>query len=262
MTDQQEEPIAPAAIAVPPREGGRGARRARGRDRGSGGGSTGVATSTLLALLCVALAAGGWFLFNQQRQLGDADQVLANASRRIAALEERLRMTDETLSETDAETDDKLTYWESEIRKVWDIANKRNKNWIEQNRANIKKTSNAMDGTQADLTTLKNTVARLDTSIQRQQEVRDLVTALDMRLQSLQKAQRGLVDKMNVAARTASTVEDALESRVLENEEAIAAIDASRTTVSRQLTELRNAVAELNARLSKVPSTPAPTFTN
>ena len=258
MTDQHDL-AAPGAIAAPPREGRRPSGRGRGRDR-SGGSGAGVAASTLLAVLCVALAAGGWFIFNHQRQLGDADRELASASQRIAALEDRLRMTDETLSETDAETDDKLSFWETEIRKVWDIANKRNKNWIEQNRASIKTTSNALDGAQADLTKLKGTVARLDTSVRRQQEIQDLVTALDMRLQSVQKAQRELVDKVNVAARTASSLEDALESRVRENEEAIAAIDGSRTTVTNQLRELKDAVAELDARLSAPSGSPA--FTN
>ena len=77
-----------------------------------------------------------------------------------------------------------------------------------------------------------------------------------MRLQSVQKAQRELVDKVNVAARTASSLEDALESRVRENEEAIAAIDGSRTTVTNQLRELKDAVAELDARLSAPSGSP------
>lgn len=235
-------PVAPGTIAAPARESSRAASRSRGRGGRSGGAN--VAVSTTLAMLCVALAAAGWFIFNQQRELRESNRQLADAITRIVALEARLRMTDETLSESDAATDDKLSFWETEIRKVWDLANKRNRRWIEENRANIQKANKAMADAASGIATLRNTVARLDSSAKRHQEVADLVTALDMRLQRVQQAQRDLVDKVNVAAQTAS--------QVLANEEDIAAINASRTTVSRRLTELKNAIAALEGRLNSM----------
>ena len=243
------------AIAAPPRENARPPSRSRGRR----GGGTGAATPTLLALVCVALAGGGWFIFTQGRQLAESESALNDAALRIAALEDRLRMTDETLSETDAATDDKLSFWEQEIRKVWDIANKRNKKWIEENRASIKTTSSALAAAQTDLNALKGTVSRLDTSAQRQQEVADLVSSLEMRFQRMERAQRDLVDKANIAAQSAARLEATLEARVSDNEQAIAAIDASRTTVTRQLTELRRDIAALSQRVG---TPPPPTFTN
>lgn len=253
MAEQIPPPVAPGTIAAPARESGRARSRGRGR---SGGGGTGanVAVSTTLAVLCVALAAGGWFVFNQERTLRDAKQQLADSLQRVGALEDRLRMTDESLSEYDAETDDKMSFWESEIRKVWDIANKRNKRWIEQNRANIQKAVDAAGRVESSIKALQNTVARLDSAAARQQEVADLVTGLDMGVQRLREAQRDLVDKVNVASRAAAGLEATLAARVRENEEAIAAIDASRTTVSRQLTELRSAVNDINVRLRNMPA--------
>ena len=238
---EQFPSIGPGAIAAPPREGGRASSRSRGRGRSGG---SNVAVSTVLAMLCVALAAAGWFIFNQQRELRENNRQLADYAGRIGALEERLRMTDESLSESDAATDDKLSFWETEIRKVWDLANKRNKRWIEENRAAIAQANKAATGVESSVNALKSTVARLDTSAKRQQEVADLVTALDMRLQRVQQAQRDLVDKVNAAAQTAS--------RVRENEEDIAAINASRTTVSRRLTELKDALADLEARVGNL----------
>ena len=243
-------PIASNAIAAPPREGARASSRSRGRGRSGG---TNAAVSAILTMLCVALAAGGWFLFTQQRELRESNRQLADAIGRIVALEERLRMTDETLSESDAATDDKLSFWETEIRKVWDLANKRNKGWIEENRANVKKAANAVASAEASIRTLQNTVSRLDTSAKRQQEVADLATALDIRLQRVQQTQRDLADKVNLA----TSQENDLTSRVRENEENIAAINASRTTVSRGLTELRSAMADLEARLIQMEVGPA-----
>lgn len=239
--DEQVPAVAPGTIAAPPREGSRAASRSRGRGGGRSGGAN-VAVSTTLAMLCVALAAAGWFIFNQQRELRESDRQLADAITRIVALEERLRMTDESLSESDAATDDKLSFWETEIRKVWDLANKRNKGWIEENRANIQRANQAVANAASGIATLRTTVARLDSSAKRQQEVADLVTAVDMRLQRVQQAQRDLVDKVNVAAQTASQVRT--------NEEDIAAINASRTTVSRRLTELKDAIAALESRVN------------
>lgn len=238
---EQFPSIGPGAIAAPPREGGRASARSRGRGRSGG---SNVAVSTVLAMLCVALAGAGWFIFNQQRELRENNLQLADYAKRIGALEERLRMTDESLSESDAATDDKLSFWETEIRKVWDLANKRNKRWIEENRANIERANKTAAGAASSINTLKNTVARLDTSAKRQQEVADLVAALDIRLQRVQKAQRDMVDKVNAAAQATS--------RVRENEENIAAINASRTTVSRRLTELKSALADLEARVGNL----------
>ena len=253
---EQDPPVAPGAIAAPPRESGRAASRSRGRGR-SGGAGANVAVSTTLAVLGMALAVAGWFLFNQERTLRDTKRQLADSLVRVAALEDRLRMTDESLSEYDAETDDKMSFWETEIRKVWDIANKRNKRWIEQNQAAIQKGADALAQAEAQVKAMQTTVARLDTSAERQQEVADLVTALDINLKRVQGAQRDLADKVNVAAQAVAGLEANLASRVRENEEAIAAIDASRTTVSRQLTELRNAVNDINARLRSAPAGPA-----
>lgn len=243
-------PIASDAIAAPPREGTR-ASRSRGRGRSGG---VNAAVSATLTMLCVALAVGGWFLFNLQREHRESNRLLADAIGRIVALEERLRMTDETLSESDAATDDKLSFWETEIRKVWDLANKRNKRWIEENRANVQAAAKAVASAQSTIRTLQNTVSRLDTSAQRHQEVADLATALDIRLQRVQQAQRDLVDKVNVA----TSQENNLTLRVRENEESIAAINASRTTVSRGLTELRDAMADVEARLMQMEVGPAP----
>lgn len=207
----------------------------------------------------MALAVGGWFLFDQGRTLRDAKRQLADSLQRVAALEDRLRMTDESLSEYDAETDDKMSFWESEIRKVWDIANKRNKRWIEQNRAANQKAAATLARAEADIKAMQGTVARLDLSAERQQEMADLITALDIGLQRMREAQRDLTDKANIAAQGVASLEADLASRVRANEEAIAAIDASRTTVSRQLTELRNAVNDINARLRGMQTgSPAP----
>ena len=225
-------------IAVDPEDaGGRSSRRTRRRGRGGGASSS---AHFLVIIPIIGVLAAGWFIFNQQQQLGEAQQALADAERRIAGLESRLRMTDEALSETGADTNEQMTFWESEIRKLWDMANKRNRGWIETNRANLQKLTSTVGGLESSLQGLQGTVASFDASMSRQQEIGDLATALDMRVQRLTRDQRDLVDKVNSASQIANSLKASLESRVAENEEAIRAFDTHRAQINAELRELRD----------------------
>ena len=157
-------------------------------------------------------------------------------------MEDRLRLTDETLSESEADTNEQLTFWESEIRKLWDMGNKRNRGWIETNRANVQKLTANIASAEADLKTLKSTVARLDANAGRQQEIVDQVNAMDMRMQRLIQQQRDLVDKANAASQIASSLSASLEPRVRENEEAIRAFDTHRAQINADIRDLRRQV--------------------
>ena len=196
----------------------------------------------LVVIPIIGVLAAGWFIFSQQEQLEKAQQALTDAEQRIVVLESRLRLTDEILTESDADTSEQMSFWESEIRKLWDMANKRNRGWIETNRANLQKLTNSVSGIESTLQTLQGSVASIDASMGKQQEVADLATALDMRVQRLTRDQRDLVDKVNAASQIASSLKAGLESRVKENEEAIQAFDAHRAQINTELRELRDRV--------------------
>lgn len=226
-------------IAVDPDDAGAGRSSRRTRRRSRGGGTSSSA-HFLVVIPILGVIAAGWFIFNQQQQLGDAQRTLADAERRIAGLESRLRLTDEALSETGADTNEQMTFWESEIRKLWDMANKRNRGWIETNRANLQKLTTSVGTLESSLQTLRSTVAGIDASMSKQQEIGDLATALDMRVQRLTRDQRDLVDKVNSASQIANSLKASLESRVAENEEAIRAFDAHRQQINAELRQLRD----------------------
>ena len=228
-------------IAANPEDARRTPRRTRGRSRPSGGAL--VVVNAVLAILVAGLVAAAWFILTQQEQLEANQRTLTDAAGRIEALESRLRLTDETLTESDADTNQQIAFWDDEIRKLWDIGNKRNRGWIESNRANVAKVTTSIGKAQSELNTLKGTVSRLDSTVKEQQEIADRVTALDMLLQRIVRQQRDLVDKANTASQLASSLKATLESRVRDNEEAISAIDAHRTRLNSEVAELRRAVA-------------------
>ena len=227
-----EELRTPALAADP----GRAARRSR---RSPSGGGAAVANGLVVVAL-IGLAAGGWFVFEQHERLLDSRKELSSAQTRIAALEDRLRLTDETLTEAGADTNEQLTFWETEIRKVWDIANKRNRGWIEANRDNVGKLTVNLGRVEGTLNELQGAATRLEAAIGQQQEVADRVTAVDMQLQRLVQQQRDLVDKVNAASQIANSLKAGLERRVAENEEAIAAFDAQRRELQAAMLDIRN----------------------
>ena len=63
-----------------------------------------------------------------------------------------------------------------------------------------------------------------------------------MQMQRLLRTQQDLVDKANQAVQGSASLKAALESRVRDNEEAIAAIDAHRTRINNDIAELRRAL--------------------
>lgn len=222
-------------IAANPSEGRpyqRGSRRSGGGG-GGGRGSSALLSVALVALL-VAIAGGGWFLVTQHEELRTAKSTLEQASRRIAALEQRLRLTDESLSASEEGTNEQLTFWESEIRKLWDVSNKRNKKWIEDNQAAIGGMERNLAAALADMDTVKSAVSRHETAFSRQQDIADRLTAIDLQLNRVIAGNRDLVDKANIAAQLSARV----EQRVLKNEEAVAAIDRWRTSTNSRILNL------------------------
>ena len=89
--------------------------------------------------------------------------------------------------------------WESEIRKLWAIANERNKDWIKENQAGLKTVSATLNGIRASNRDLKAATGRHEEALKVQQQVIDQVTSLELQLQQMLRSQRALVDKNNVA---------------------------------------------------------------
>ncbi len=188
----------------------------------------------VLAVLAAGLAVAGWFIANQHRLLTEEQQQLAQANARLEALEDRLRMTDQVMSETDAQTGQQINLWESEIRKLWDISNKRNKGWIEGNQRLLNSHKSSIQALEAVDKTLKSAVARHEQALGRQDEVADQLAAIELQLQRVLRGQRDLVDKVNTAAQTVA----GMNSSVQEHEQAIAAIDSYRRQFNTRLVDI------------------------
>ena len=133
--DDPELPsIAPSQDDIASRRSSRRAEPVTSRSRSS---AAGLVTNLLIALLIAGLTACGWFIATQNEALAQARVERDRAVARLERIERRLSLTDEALDQADAETQDQLEFWESEIRKLWDVSNKRNRGWIEENQERL-----------------------------------------------------------------------------------------------------------------------------
>ena len=199
---------------------------------------------------------GGWFVFNQQQELLANERDRADAEARLAQLEARLRATDETMTEAGVDTNEQLTFWESEIRKVWDIANKRNKKWIQDNQGAIARHGSTLNSVGSSLADLRSAVSRNDTKLQQQGEIIERLGDVQEQVRTLVRQQRDLVDSVNTSRQAAATLRASLEGRVEKIEEAINAIDGSRRDTGAQWIRLRDRLEALEQQLEQSGGTP------
>ena len=211
---------------------GRPPNRGNRRSGGDGGGSS-LVTNLILMLVVAGLAVGGWYVMNQQKLLTAAQSEQTSAEARLKVLEDRLRATDEVIGDAGADTKEKLGYWESEIRKVWDVAYKVNRGWIKENQALLAEHKAEL----AEVTTL---IAAVKGDLSAQGEgLGELTQSLES-LDELTAKVEGVTAGQDKLAKNIADIDTrALTERVIRNEQAVAAIDAYRVQLNRRLTELQ-----------------------
>jgi chromosome segregation ATPase len=207
--------------------------------------------SLLLALMIAGFGIGGWFVFNQQQELLASERERAGTEERLRHLEARLRATDETMTESGEDTDEQLSFWETEIRKVWDVANKRNKKWIQDNQAAITRHQSSLNSVEASLADLRSAVSRNDAKLQQQGEIVERLADVQEQVRTLIRQHRDLVDSVNTSRQVVATLKASLEPRVEKLEEAISAIDGSRKQTGAQWSGLRARLDALERQLNE-----------
>jgi len=207
-----------------------------GRSDASSRGGMGV--NITLAVLLVGLLAAGWFILNQKQLLDHQNTMLVEADARIKVLEDRLRMTDETLSETGDQTNEKMSFWESETRKIWALVKDKLERQLNQTMANVGTLQKTDAAIEARLREQGVQVDKLEQGLGRIQQLTDQLASMELQFQQVVDSQRDLVEKFNTQQKGLGTMRDDLNRRMRENEEAITAIDAFRAQISNRLNTL------------------------
>lgn len=234
-----DRPTTPSISASP--EDAAGYRRSGGgrrRKSGGDGGARMIGINLILAILVVGLVMAGWFIANQHQMLTKDQATMAAAQKRIAILEDRLRITDEAMTNTGQNTREQIDFWEAEIRKLWAISNERNRKWIKDNESGLKKQAQTLASVQASNTELNASVGRHESAFRQQQEIIDQLTSVELQIQQIFSAQRDLVDKANAAQQMVASLQAGLVNRVSDNEQAVASMDAYRVALNSRLSRI------------------------
>ena len=258
--------------------GGKAPPAPAGREKGDvGGSSSGGLVWSLLVILVLVVAGGGWFgwqLFQQvetlESQLEEADYWARQSKLALARFEGELSETGENLEETGSSLDQRLGGLDSsldevndEIRKLWVLANEKNRPQIaslaEEQKAlttRLDTVAGTLEDTGQQVTDLRSSTETLTTSLeqtrQTQQQDSERLQALSGDLDGLNERVAGIDDE--VASRLqrfgqeqALTL-DGLESRI----QALEGGDGRLEELSRQLSATRSRLAEAEQTLKSV----------
>lgn len=230
--------------------------------------------------------------YSTQQLINAYEERLSIADERIVTLEQALTQTDESVAMNEtalnaqfkaikAESDMQM----SEIRKLWDVANKRNREWIEANQEAVKQASDSIAAVtaqtnriseqvstvQASMTSLNSeresdlaALTQLNTQMQDQNRSMETLSSslaeigaqlesvsiedIQEQIISLTLAQENLLAEQGDLANN----DESYQRQLSDMQQSINAIDASRLELNRRLVALNAQLDDVNARLTSI----------
>lgn len=234
----------------------------------AGGASNGGWMAACLVLVVLIAVLGVWF----HKQVGglqaQLDNRLTESSQKLGNLESQLSATDETLNQSSGKLQDivaghgkALEKNGDELRKLWDLANKRNRADIAEQGKKIKSLSTSVTGVKkaqagvdGKITDINKEAAALKKQVesavlavnkssqQWQTQISQMQTQLDVLVENLnqvEKQQNNLDTAMNKISKAQASL-STLDERVDDAEAAVAAFDAYRLQVNNRLDQLES----------------------
>ena len=172
------------------------------------------------------LVLGLWF-FNSSGYQQEAGQSFLE---RFSLLEEKIFAEKEVNNESIQSLEEDVKFVNKEIRKLWDISNKKNKNNIDNLLGQVKELEKNRD----ELNKQSSTLAAQQRS-------------MDLEMAKLERAQENFQEKLSTME-SLSDVSD-MERRMSSQEEAIEAFDAYRKQMNRTMFELQSLLNELQIKV-------------
>ncbi len=185
----------------------------------------------LLLFLVVGLVALGWLVWQQQQSMILMSEQLTEAHKQVTSLSNQLTDTESNITATARDADEQIATNESEIRKLWDVSNKRNKAWIQTNQANIASVQELVNSTQQTLTQIE--------------------TDLNVSISNVVAQQRAAIDKINVLTQQNNQLSDTLKHQVDQNTQSIQAIDLSRQQNNQRLLDASRRLSNLESQVNR-----------
>ena len=193
----------------------------RGQRKTGGGGA--LFSSTLTVINSIGLIVLFLWFFNTS---GNQQQAGQNFVERISLLEETSEISQDQLDEFRGELDDDLKFVNKEIRKLWDLSNKRNRKNISANLNSIEKLNESLED-----------ISKKDETFAAKQRAMSVELAKVIKLQ--EKANE------NYASLSDPSSSGIGSDQIKEIEESLESFNAYRVQVNQSLIELRQKINDL-----------------
>lgn len=215
--------------------GGRGERQPPERParKGGSGGGRGAGSGLLWLLLVVLAVGGGAGLYLQHErinalegQLEEADYWARQSKLALARFEGELSETGESLQERGETLDEKiaangerLDTADEEIRKLWGVADDRNRKRLDSHKASLDEYGQRLDGIDNELADVDKAVTDLETTLAQARsslsdDLAQLRQRLDDGLASLEQADNESVARISQLEQQMAEVDQTVENRL------------------------------------------------
>lgn len=179
-------------------------------------------SSLMLGIIFVAILGAILFLLLRSEQTStQIDSTSASLDERLSKIEEQLLMLDEVNSDSLIEVGAELQFLDKEIRKLWDLSNKRN-------RVNIEKLTKSLN----ELIQKYNKTDK---------EIDDAIASINTELNSITQLIEDLPELLGSVSQSQTDIRS-LKRQILFVEESIQALEAYRTQNNQILLEIQNSI--------------------
>ena len=209
-----------------------------------------MAATAVLAVLVIVM--GAYFFREISAMHAQLDNRFGQSSEQMDKIASQLSATDESLNQSSGKLNQTVANHDSEIRKLWDVSNKRNKEWIKKNEADIDKVEKQRAAMNKSIAALQGDIDALKKQSQQYQMQRNqMQTQLDLASESVRQAeatvaaQKKIVDQVSTMLpqlKSLAAVQgqgDGLSTRLADIEAAIKALDAYRVEVNNRLDRMQ-----------------------
>jgi hypothetical protein len=202
----------------------------RGQRRVKGGSMLFSSTITIVNTIGIILL-GFWF-FNTS---GSQQQAGKSFIERISMLEENISIQSNKVDDLIETTSQELKFINKEIRKLWDLSNKKNRKSISQNLNSIESIEETLESLDKEYKTLS--------AGQR---------SLNLELAKLEKMQEKVSQSLDMV--NPSSQDDDIEERLADLEEATKSMDLYRTQVNQSILSLKEKLNDLELGIINISS--------
>ena len=179
-------------------------------------------SSLMLGIIFVAILGSVLFLLLRSEQTSTKiDSTSASLDDRLSKIEDQLLMLDEVNSDSLIEVGAELQFLDKEIRKLWDLSNKRNK-------VNIEKLTKSLN----ELIQKYNKTDK---------EIDDAIASINTELNNITQSIENQPD-LSGTVRKSETEIRSLKRQILFIEESVQALEAYRTQNNQILLEIQNSI--------------------